>query len=72
MTSTALAAIGAVWLVGGLLGFFSFWRMGGAEKPELKLPFPFFDRLYDKRAHALATAVFLVGGATLILISVVS
>ncbi len=72
MSSAALAIIGVVWLAGGLLGVFSYWRMGGAEKPELKLPFPFFRQLYNRRVHAMATAVFLFGGVTLILISVVS
>jgi len=71
VSSTAEAIIGVVWLLGGLLGMFSYWLMGGAAKPKLKWPFPFFERLYDRRVHALATAVFLVGGVTLILTSVV-
>ena len=72
MSSAALAIIGFVWLIGGALGAVSYWRMGGAEKPELTFPFPFFMQLYNKRAHALATAFFLVGGAALILIAAVA
>ena len=72
MSSTAAAIVGFIWLFGGLLGLVSYWLMGGAEKPELKWPFPFFQQLYNRRVHALATAVFLAGGATLVLISLVS
>jgi hypothetical protein len=72
MSSTAAAIIGFIWLFGGLLGLVSFWLMGGAEKPELKWPFPFFQQLYNRRVHALATAFFVVGGLVFILIAVVS
>lgn len=72
MSSTALAIVGVVWLVGGVLGAVSYWRMGGAEKPELKWPFPFFKQLYNRRVHALATAFFLLGGVALILIPAIS
>lgn len=72
MSSAALAIIGFIWLIGGALGAVAYWRMGGAEKPELKFPFPFFMELYNRRAHALATAFFLVGGAALIIIAAVA
>jgi len=72
VSSAALAIIGVVWLVGGILGLVSYWWMHGADKPELKWPFPFFDQLYNKRVHAVATAVFMAGGLTLIVISMVS
>jgi len=72
VNSTALAAVGIVWLIGGVLGAISYWRMGGVEKPELTFPFPFFKQLYNKRVHALATAFFLVGGAVLILVAAVA
>ncbi len=72
MSSAALAIIGFVWLIGGALGAVAYWRMGGAEKPQLTFPFPFFEQLYNRRAHALATAVFLVGGAALVLIAAVA
>ncbi len=72
MSSAALAIIGFVWLVGGVLGAVAYWRMGGAEKPQLTFPFPFFEQLYNRRIHALATAFFMVGGAALILISVIA
>lgn len=72
MSSTALALIGVVWLIGGVLGAVSYRRMGDAEKPVLKWPFPFFDQLYNKRVHAVATAFFLVGGVALLLIAAIS
>ena len=71
MSSTAAAIIGFIWLFGGLLGLVSFWLMGGAEKPELKTPFPFFQQLYNRRVHAVATAFFIIGGVLLIIISVI-
>ena len=71
MSSTAAAIIGFIWLFGGLLGLVSFWLMGGADKPELKWPFPFFQQLYNRRVHAVATAFFIIGGVLLIIISVI-
>ncbi len=72
MSSTAAAIIGFIWLFGGLLGLVSYWLMGGAEKPQLTFPFPFFEQLYNRRVHALATAFFVLGGLLLILFAAVA
>jgi hypothetical protein len=72
MSSAALAIIGMIWLTGGVLGAIAYQRMGGAEKPELKWPFPFFKQLYNRQIHALAIAVCLLGGAILIILAVIA
>ena len=72
MSSAVLAVIGVVWFVGGILGAVAYRRMGSAEKPELTFPFPFFDQLYNKRVHAMATVFFIIGGLALLLVAVVS
>lgn len=72
MSSAALAIIGFVWLIGGALGAVAYWRMEGAEKPKLTFPFPFFEQLYNRRIHAVASVFFVLGGMALILVAAIS